>query len=94
MKFAGIELTQETILLTRQHFAGIYEKCIESAVEYHSMPVEELSAGQFFVNDLTGYLAQQRALIAETIAGQHDVNFTFLQRAHSLQTGDCIALLL
>ena len=93
MKFAGIELKPETILLTRQHFADIYQRCIDGAVEFYSIPKDELPAGKFFVNDAESYKESNRQRIEVMLAGDGDHTFTFMQRAHWIQTGESVALL-
>ena len=93
MKFAGVEITQETILLTRQHFADICHSCIVNAVEYDSIPADELQLGKFFVNDLLGYMTWENQKAIDFIEGKNDDTFTFLQRAVYIQTGEEIALL-
>jgi hypothetical protein len=80
-RFAGIELTPETLQATREHFADIGRRCIEGA-----------TAGEFFVNDLSSYVAGEREKIADSLAGKNDHTFTFLQRAHWIQTGECLPL--
>lgn len=82
-RFNGVELTPETILRTRHHFADISRQCIEAA-----------RSGEDRVNDLPGYIAWREAAIAD-IMDESDTRFsvTFLQRAHYLQTGESVALL-
>ena len=92
MKFNGVEITQETILRTRQHFAELCHSCIVSAVEYGSTSKDQLQEGKFFVNDLAGYIADRQAVALDFIEGKNDNSFTFWQRAHWLQTGECVAL--
>lgn len=93
MKFNGTEITQETIIRTRQHFADNCTLCAASAVEYDSIPKDQLPEGKFFVNDLAGYIADRQAVTLDFIEGKNDNSFTFWQRAHWLQTGECVALL-
>jgi hypothetical protein len=45
------------------------------------------------VNDRESYFSWRREQIEEAHAGKLDHSFTFLQRAHTIQTGECIALL-
>jgi hypothetical protein len=80
--FAGVELTAETIAATRQWFADNAQGCIDEAV-----------SGVVRVNDLASYIEWRREQIADSLAGKGDHTFTFLQRAHTLQTGECIAFL-
>lgn len=79
--FAGVNLTDETIQRTREHFIDIHRRCIEEA-----------QSGQTRVNDLASYVAWQEDCIAD-MADKEQFSVTFLQRAHWLQTGECVALL-
>ena len=79
-RFAGVELTPETIQATREHFVQIYRDCMAEAREKG-------------VLDMDRYIAWREKAIEDTLAGRHDHSLTFLQRAHSIQTGECIALL-
>jgi hypothetical protein len=81
-KFAGVTLTNKTIQQTREWFAANALDCIAEA-----------ESGEVFVNDLRAYKQWKQADHAESLAGKWDHTFTFLQRAHTLQTGECIALL-
>lgn len=92
MKFNGVEITQEIIVRTRQHFADNCTLCAASAIEYGSIPKDQLQEGKFFVNDLAGYIADRQAVALDFIEGKNDNSFTFWQRAHWLQTGECVAL--
>lgn len=92
MKFNGVEITQETIVRTRRYFADNCTLCAASAVEYDSIPKDQLQEGKFFVNDLAGYIADRQAVALDFIEGKNDNSFTFWQRAHWLQTGECVAL--
>lgn len=80
--FAGVEITQETILRTREHFAEIGRRCIAEA-----------QSGATRVNDLASYVAWREQAIEDSLAGRGDHTLTFMQRALYLQTGDCPALL-
>ena len=93
MRFNDTIITQETILATRKHFSDNCMQCILSAVEYDSIPREELPEGKFFVNDLLGYMIEQNERIGAFNAGECDHTFTFMQRAYWIQTGEMIALL-
>jgi hypothetical protein len=81
-RFNGVELTPETIALTRQHFADIHRACIREA-----------EAGEVRVNDLASYVQWQEACIRSALDETSRLSVTFLQRAYWLQTGDCPALL-
>jgi len=52
MRFNNTIITEETILATRRHFADIYRLCIDTAVEYDSIPMDHLPEGKFFVDNL------------------------------------------
>jgi hypothetical protein len=80
-RFANVELTPETIQRTREHFRDIHLACIRDAED-----------GTTRVNDLPGYVSWQQAAIADVMNTER-FSVTFLQRAHWLQTGECIALL-
>lgn len=80
-RFNGVELTAETIERTRAHFVDIYQRCIEEARD-----------GTTRVNDLESYVAWQLDCISEMESGKGDHSFTFLQRAHWLQTGESVPL--
>lgn len=82
MKFAGTEITQESILKAREWFADNYDGCIAEAVN-----------GEVFVNDLPSYIVWREKQKAEVLAGKHDHTFTFMQRAYYIQTGESVALL-
>lgn len=81
MQFAGVTITAETIERTRGYFADLCTECIHDA-----------QSGKTFVNDLARYVAWQEQLSADYLAGKGDHTLTFLQRAHWLQTGECVPL--
>jgi len=78
----GVEITPETILATREHFAQISRDCIAEAQN-----------GTTRVNDLASYVAWREQAIEDSLAGRGDHTLTFMQRALWLQTGECPALL-
>lgn len=82
MKFAGTKITQESILKAREWFADNCDDCIAEAVN-----------GDVFVNDLQSYIIWREKEKAEVLAGKHDHTFTFMQKAHYIQTGESVALL-
>lgn len=92
MNFNGVKITQETILATRQHFADLCNTCIINAVEYGTIPKDQLPPEKFFVNDLLRYMVQENQKAEDFLAGKNDNSFTFWQRAYWLQTGECIGL--
>lgn len=75
MKFNNVEISQETILATRQHFADSHQCCLYAAI-----------SGELFVNDLDSYRKWQTERIAETLAGGNDNTFTFMQRAYWIES--------
>jgi hypothetical protein len=81
MKFAGVEITQDSIMATREHFAANAQACIDEAV-----------SGAVKVNDLPNYIEWRKEQIADALAGKDDHTFTFVQCAHWIQTGECIGL--
>lgn len=93
MKFNNTEITPETIIQTRQHFADICKACIDCAIEYDSIPRDQLPDGKFFVNDLADYVVKEQQKALDFLAGSLDHSFTFAQRAYWLQTGEMVALL-
>lgn len=82
LKFNNVELTQETILQTRKHFADNCQGCID-----------EVLRGDVRVNNFEEYKAWQLQRMEDDLAGKNDHTFTFLQRAYYFQTGECLALL-
>ena len=81
-RFNGTQLTQETIVATRQHFADIDQACID-----------EVKSGAVRVNDPASYFAWCEQRAKDGMEGKHDHTLTFLQRAYWIQTGEMIALL-
>lgn len=85
MKFNNVELTQETILATRQHFADNAQGCISEVLSGEvKLPSQ---------TDQKEYFRQQRVRAINHLAGNYDHTWTFLQRAYWIQTGDDVALL-
>ena len=81
-KFNGKILTKATIKKTHQHFIDIYKGCIA-----------EVLSGEVTVNDQKKYFEDCNNNILRHEKGEGIWNLTFLQRAYSLQEGECIALL-
>lgn len=77
-----IPLTPETMQRTREHFVDIYRECIAEA-----------ESGKVWVRNVAEYREWMLSNIADTLAGKSDHTFTFFQRAHWLQTGECVALI-
>lgn len=75
-------LTNESIQAARQWFHDNALACIA-----------EVEDGTYPVNDPESYFARQRQYAVEALEGKSDHTLAFLQRAHFIQTGECIALL-
>lgn len=67
---------------TREHFSAGHLRCIGAA-----------RAGEFRVNDLPKYCADQVARSLAALRGDYDHTFTFRQYVHYLQTGAYVPLL-
>lgn len=80
-KFNGVALTEETILKTRKWFSDNSLACIEEA-----------ESGKVFVNDLNDYREWNLQSSEAALKGEHDHTFTFLQRAHYIQTGESVPM--
>lgn len=81
-KFNGVEITGESMLKARRQSAANRQACID-----------EVKSGAVYVNDPESYFEWMELLKAQDLAGEHDYTFTMLQRAHTIQTGECVALL-
>lgn len=81
-KFAGVELTDEAMEQARAWFVANAQACIDEAI-----------SGEVRVNDLESYIAWRREQMTAHTLGMNDHTFAFLQRAHTFQTGECVALL-
>ena len=77
-----MKLSPETIHATRQWFADNALACIA-----------EVESGDVRVNNRERYFAQCRQRHADALAGKGDHTFAFRQRAHYIQTGECVPLL-
>lgn len=82
MIFNDTELTEETLIKTDKHFAEIYQGCIDGVV-----------SGEFTVNDKEKYIIDNNRRKEQHLKGENRYNFTYLQRAYWIQTGEMIALL-
>jgi hypothetical protein len=80
MKFNNVVISEATIAATRQWFADNAQACID-----------EVMSGDVKVNDVVSYVKWRKEQIADSLAGRSDHTFTFVQRAHTIQTGECIA---
>jgi hypothetical protein len=89
MKFSGVELTAESIKAAHEWYADNARACIA-----------EVKSGAVRVNDDAAYFAWRESDAAThdahangTASAEYRYSFAFLQRAHTIQTGECIALL-
>lgn len=82
LRFNGVELTEESILKTREWFANNARACIE-----------EVKSGEVKVNDCESYFEWRNKQVKEYMEGKDDHTVAFLQRAYYIQTGECVALL-
>jgi hypothetical protein len=87
--YAGVELTAESIKATHQWFADNARACIA-----------EVKRGAVRVNNEAKYFADCNARAAMhdahangTAPEEYRYSVTFLQFAHTRQTGECVALL-
>lgn len=85
MTFNGVEITQESILACRQWFADNADACVREA--------EDGTAPLASHYPIELYRENMAARKASALAGEFDHTFTFMQRAHYMQTGECVALL-
>lgn len=77
-----LTVTSESIHAARQWFAENALACIA-----------EVKSGAVRVNDPEKYFVQCMRRHDDALAGRSDHTFTFRQRAHYIQTGECPALL-
>lgn len=77
-----VEITDETIEKTRQHFIDIHRACIADAI-----------SGETRVNDLQKYIHCKEDRIFALEQGLSDYSLTFAQAALWIQTGECVAIL-
>lgn len=82
MKFNNTYLTEQTLIKTDKHFADICQGCID-----------EVLSGEQKVNDTNVYISNNKEQKEKYLKGSNRNNLTYLQRAYSIQTGECIALL-
>lgn len=80
------ELTQESIQKARKWFS---DNCLAMATEAE----ESILTGVFYCNDPQLNAIKWRKEASDWLAGNHKMSFTFWQRAYSIQTGECPALL-
>ena len=85
MKFAGVEITQESTIAARQWCADNCHACIDEVLNgdvilpSHTAPLD--------------YFAWQKSQSMKSLAGEYDHTLGFMQKAHYLQTGESVALL-
>lgn len=77
-----VALTNESIQAARQWFHDNALACIA-----------EVESGEVNVNDLEKFREWKTESAADVLAGKCDHTLAFLQRAHYIQTGECVALL-
>ena len=83
LTFNNTELTKETTIKTDKHFAEICQGCIN-----------EVLSGDVRVNDPKKYIKENLDRKKEYLNGNiNRYNFTYLQRAYWIQTGETVALL-
>lgn len=76
-----MELTQESIQAARQWFADNAQACLD-----------EVQSGSVRVNEPQIYLESCRQRVTDALNGKFDNTFTLQQRAHFIQTGECLPL--
>ena len=80
--FAGVALTAESIQAARQFYVDLDQRSIAKAI-----------SGELRVKDLESYIEWKQESIARSTGENVEVSFTLLQKAHTIQTGECVALL-
>ena len=85
MTFNGVTITQESIIACRKWFADNADACVREA--------EDRTAPLASHYPIELYREKMAARKASALAGEFDHTFTFMQRAHYIQTGECVALL-
>lgn len=82
MRFANVDITDATIMATRKWFADNQTACMNEVV-----------SGQVKVNNIKSYFEYCRQSAQDALDGKWDHTFAFMQRAHTIQTGECIPFL-
>ena len=72
----------EATIATRKWFVENARKCITEA-----------QSGKTHVNDLASYVAWREQAVEDYLSGKNDNTFTFWQRRHFIQTGECVPFL-
>lgn len=85
MKFNGVVITQESIQACRQWFIDNQQACIDGALDG--------SLGLASHVDPLLYVTKCTEKQTDIARGKWDKTFTFMQRAHYIQTGESVALL-
>ena len=85
MTFNGVTITQESIIACRKWFADNVDACVREA-EDGTAPL----ASHYPIELYREKMAERKEA---ALAGEFDHTFTFMQRAHYMQTGECVALL-
>ena len=85
MKFNGVVITQESIQACRQWFIDNQQACIDGALDG--------SLGLASHVNVTEYIEACQLKQDAIESGEQDHTFTFMQRAHYIQTGESVALL-
>ena len=76
------KLTEASMQAARQWYVDHAQRCID-----------EVESGAVEVNDVEVYYKWCKGLAEQAMRGDYDHTLSFLQRAHYIQTGECIALL-
>ena len=85
MTFNGLEITKESIIACRQWFIDNQQACIEGALDGTLGLASHVN-----VNEYIEACQLKQDCIDN---GEWDHTFTFMQRAHYIQTEECVALL-
>jgi hypothetical protein len=99
MKFAGVELTAESIKAAHAWYADNARGCIAEVIS-GAVKLGARDTQAEYVENMASYFADcnARAEMHDahangTARDEYRYSFAFLQRAHTIQTGECIALL-
>ena len=84
LKVNSVEITQETILKTREWFIKNSNDCIEYV---------RINDGVFKCNDPDGWISMLEQDKIDTANGKYDHYLGFLQKAYYIQTGNSVPLL-
>ena len=82
LKFNNVELTEETILKTREYFYNVCIECVNGAIN-----------SEFYVNNVDNYIQFKKENAESYINGEFDHILSFLQKAYHIQTGKNVPLL-